>query len=387
MRGIAGYMMILPALLLLAGCEKDELRPGPGERLPDGSFIDDPIVLARSEPVPLSRVEDGEYIIDLSEAPLVRYGSYNDLLISYWTTSSCDEDVYVLDVETGGWKQIGFRDDPEAGLGCRPSFAEQLHLLSSRSCDARQCVNDSAQIRLRGQIPAYYKDMIPHAEPIRLNPDFFTVAIPARYAPNFDGLAYGDGSLWTSNDFFNKIYNIAFTGEVLFEFEPPTGRPSGMASDGKNLWLADREGSIFKLGPDGEVLCSFSMEVNSVTGLAYGAEKLWLVDPGSGVPYYRARIYGLDPEASCRGGSAVVMDALEVPEGRPYGLAWDGSHLLVASDSLYKVTETGVLKGSYPLPVYGVRDIAWDGEGVWILNSGPRDFDAHDPVVTKFRLR
>ncbi len=387
MRGIAGYMTALATFFFLSGCEKDSLRPGPGEGLPDGSYIYDPIVLARSEPAPLSRVEDGEFIIDLSGVPLVKTNLYNDFLISYWTVSSCDEDVYVLDVETASWKQIGFAVDPEAGLGCRPSFMEQLHLLSSQGCEARQCVNDSAQIRLRGNIAAYYKDMIPHAEAIRLNPDFFTVAIPVKYAQGFDGLAYGDGSLWTSTDFFNKIYNIAFTGEVLSEFGPPSARPSGMASDGTNLWLADREGSIFKLGPNGEVLCSFSLEVNSVTGLAYGGDKLWLVDPGSVVPHYPAFIYGLDTEASCGGDFAVITDTLEVPEGRPSGLAWDGSHLLVASDSLYRVTETGVLTDSYPLPVYGVRDIAWDGEGVWILNSGPRDFDAHDPVVTRFRLR
>lgn len=377
-------LCVCAAFGFTAGCDNESVRPV--ESLPSGSFIDQPIVVKTSDPVLLTRVEGDECVFDLSEAPLVRDGEYNDLLVSYWTVTSCDEDVYVFDSAHRAWEQIGFEIDPGVGLGCRESLTQQHHLLSSRGADARECVDDSAHVRILG-IGLMYGGYIPWVQPIKMNPDYFSVPIPARYSDVFNGLAYHGRSLWTSSNWFNKIYNISLTGRILLELDPPSDDPSGMASDGRGLWLADGSDTIFKMDLDGRVLCGFSMDLDSATGLAWGDAKIWVADHGRNVPYRASMIYEVDPGPSCAGGSAVVLNSMETPGGRARGLAWDGAHLLVASDSLYVLTPDGIITDSYDLPVYNVTDIAWDGEGVWILNSGPKDLTSYDPVIARFRLR
>jgi hypothetical protein len=81
-----------------------------------------------------------------------------------------------------------------------------------------------------------------------------------------------------------------------------------------------------------------------------------------------------------------VPDTLVVPGGSCRGLAWDGYHLLAASDSLYVITIEGEIVSAYGLPVMDVQDIAWDGGGVWIINRGPKGLMSKDHVVTRFRL-
>jgi hypothetical protein len=386
MRLFAALLTVFVALAPSIGCEKESLRPGLRDDLPNGSFIDEPIVLERSEPATLSRIEGDDYVIDMSGVPLIANGAYNDILISYSTITSCDEDVYILNAETREWEQIGYAIEPGSGIGCRQMAAEHFHLLSSKGISPKHCLDADNEIRLRGYVLAYTNQPNPKAEALRVNPDYLSVPLPARYFWRFDGLAYEDGSLWTSTDWFDKIYELAPSGEILREFSPPSEDAYGMASDGANLWLADRGGAVFKITRDGEVLCSFNVPVQSATGLAWGNGKLWLGDYGRVTPHRDSKIYGIAAEASCNSGAAIFTDELEIPGGRAIGLAWDGSHILVASDSLYKVAESGAVAAAYAFPVNSVTDIAWDGEAVWILNTGPSDLRVMGPVATRFRL-
>jgi len=386
MKRFAACSAFLLTLSLTGGCEKESLRPGPRDDLPNGSYINEPIVLERSEPATLSRIDGDDYIIDMSEVPLVQSGAYNDILISYWTITSCDEDVYILNAETQEWEQVGYEIEPESGLGCRQMAAEHFHLLSSKGIDAEHCLDGDNQIRLRGYMLAYTNQPNPKAEALRVNPDYLSVPLPARYFWRFDGLAYENGSLWTSTSWFDKIYELAPSGEILSEFPPPSEDAYGMASDGMNLWLADRDGTVFKISREGEVLCSFNVQFQSATGLAWGNGRLWLGDYGRVTPHRDSKICGIAAEASCNSGAAIFTNELEVPGERAIGLAWDGAHILVASDSLYKVVESGAVAASYGFPVNDVAGIAWDGEAVWMLNTGPKDLRVMTPVITRFRL-
>jgi len=198
----------------------------------------------------------------------------------------------------------------------------------------------------------------------------------------FDGLTYDGQSLWVSSNASNELYKVSLSGAILEELAAPSRYPFGLAFDGQNLWLADGTDRIFELTPDGDILCEFSVPTDYPGGLAWGDDKLWLTEYGGS-----QSLFGIEPDASCNTGVAVITDELQTPGGNSYGITWDGTHLLVASDKLYKVTTAGYLAEVYNLPVVSVKDIAWDGEAVWLLNQGPINVWGCDPVISRFRLR
>jgi hypothetical protein len=75
------------------------------------------------------------------------------------------------------------------------------------------------------------------------------------------------------------------------------------------------------------------------------------------------------------------------PDGRPRGLAWDGTHLWVVAglDSsdpiIYQLDPTdGSVLNSFRAPGTGHRDLTWDGEALWYSGHGPRTIFRLDPA-------
>ena len=71
---------------------------------------------------------------------------------------------------------------------------------------------------------------------------------------------------------------MAAPGDVKTSFNAPGRYPSGLASDGKHLFIADwRDAQIFKLSSeDGTVLETFSAPTLKPHGLAYSDGKLYI---------------------------------------------------------------------------------------------------------------
>jgi sugar lactone lactonase YvrE len=76
----------------------------------------------------------------------------------------------------------------------------------------------------------------------------------------------------------------AAPGDVTATVESPCKYPSGLASDGTHLYLADwREARIFQIDPaDGSVLNTWPAPSLNPHGLTFGADRLWVSDDHTG---------------------------------------------------------------------------------------------------------
>lgn len=371
---------IIILFIFMSGCGSnpsslDELK---------ATYIDEPILLESSEFVFATSNWEDEYVFDLRSIELVQKGSFNDLELSYWTGSSCDEDVWVHNYRKGRWDQIGFSPGPD--IMCLCVMTEQCHLFSARGLKPKEYLSIDLKMKIRGTFwpPAKIRAL-------KINPNYFAVPILLEGLYSFDGLSYDGESLWISSNLSDRIYNLSLTGKVKGEFEAPSGYPFGLAYDGYSLWLASGTNQIFKLTSWGEVLCQFSVPTDYPGGLAWGGGILWLAE------YERmfglSQIFGIDSYASCSVYSAVLTDSWEFADEGTQGLAWDGNHLLVVAGhlsdgifTLYKLTTAGEVVESFDLPVKFPRELAWDDEAVWVLCQGPKELRSGDPVIARFKL-
>ena len=109
----------------------------------------------------------------------------------------------------------------------------------------------------------------------------------------------------------------ARVGEVVKTIKTPGPCPTGLAYDGKFLWLADsRLDKIFKLDPvSGKVVKTLETPGYHPEGLAWDGKYLWHVDSAEKL------VYCLDPE------TGEVLKALESNSDGPRDIAWDGKDL------------------------------------------------------------
>jgi hypothetical protein len=338
------------------------------------TYIDEPILLDASETLAPSLSIGDEFLFEFDDISLVENGMYNDFDLAYWTSTSCDTVLWIFNYETGFWDQVDF--SPPPGTVCFLVPTKQSHLFSAVQLEVHYYLNEDLEMQLRGDIDE------PAIRALQINSNYLAVPIIVQGVHYFDGLAHDGQSLWVSSNTSDKLYEVSLSGIVLAEFTAPSRYPFGLAFDGQNLWLADGTDRIFKLNSGGNVLCHFSVPTDYPGGLTWDGSKLWLTEY-SGFQ----RIFGIEPNESCDTGMAVLTDELRTPGGRSYGLAWNGTYLLVASDNLYQMTTSGEIVQVYSLPVAWVTDIAWNEEGVWLLNMGPKSVWGRDPVITKFRLR
>ncbi len=155
---------------------------------------------------------------------------------------------------------------------------------------------------------------------------------------------------------------FAVIGDVDTSFAAPYSCPTGMATDGKHLYLADRKSdTIYKIDPkSGETISEFPAPGFRPQGLAYDSKYLWLVDSEEGV------ILQIDPETK------VAVKTIWCPAQRPRGLAWDAEYLWLAdskADQLLQVsTEDGTTIKELPSPSGNPTGLAFDGTHLWVAD-------------------
>jgi len=151
-------------------------------------------------------------------------------------------------------------------------------------------------------------------------------------------------------------------GDVLQVIKTPGPRPTGLAFDGRNLWLADEfTDKIYKIDPaTGGVLLSFDSPGHHPEGLAFDGHFLWHIDSGEKL------MYKLDPET----GKALII--LESNSPNPRDLAWDGEYLWIAdfrSDTLLKVsTVDGMMVETLAAPAGETTGVTFDGKYLWVAD-------------------
>jgi len=374
----------------LAGCEDNPYTPPRDNGLPRGAFIDDPILLEASDAVD-GFLLDEEIIFNLRDVPMVKNGTVNDLEISYSAGSNCDRDTWIYNYDSESWEQIGFRNAPE--VGCFGSPHDKNHLLSAAGIRARDVLGRDDRVKLRWHSPP--SQAIPQQESLgdtgnptaralRINPDHFSVSLVGPEPRHCYGLTFDGEALWVSER--RRLLGLSTGGEVVGQHCAPAGWPVGLAFNGRILLLADAHNDLSLVTLDGYHVGGWPLPTEYAGGLTYSPHRVWFGEKHGS----ESRIFGMvDTVRVGPGGTAYseVPDTLDAPGGSCHGLACDGDHLLVASDSLYVLAFDGEIVASYGLPVKEAEDIAWDGEAVWVINRGPKELASRDQVITRVRLR
>jgi len=162
----------------------------------------------------------------------------------------------------------------------------------------------------------------------------------------------------------NQINPVS--GKVVKSFDAPNWGSTGIAYDGKYLWLSSwRSDEIFMIDPINEnVVKSFSSQSSgSPVGLAWDGNYLWVAGIEAG-GFGENGIYKIDPI------TGKVIKSFSV-SGRPADITWDGKYLWVSIEfqgiikkidpvdgSISSFYPT-ILRDSYP------RGLAWDGKYLW----------------------
>ena len=161
--------------------------------------------------------------------------------------------------------------------------------------------------------------------------------------------------------------------EEIPSFDTPYNNPSGLAWDGRYLWLSDdtsdswicsEKGKIIKIDPNnGNVIKVFESPGCDPDGLAWDGNYLWVTD---NINHSDRKIFKIDPI------DGNITESIVSPGGKPYGLAWDGNYLWVtdlATDKIYRINLNDETFLTINSPSEDSRDLAWDGSYLWLADG------------------
>ena len=145
------------------------------------------------------------------------------------------------------------------------------------------------------------------------------------------------------------------------------------------LLLAIPSGSAFSA--PGDVVSKVPLSIHHPTGIAWDGKVLWIADRKTD------RFYRLDP------ATGAPTDSIEAPGYFPSGLAWDGKLLWSTDPTDQKIyatdTSTGATVLTIDSPASGPMGIAADGGYLWICDNAEdriMKIDATDgTTITSFR--
>ncbi len=143
------------------------------------------------------------------------------------------------------------------------------------------------------------------------------------------------------------------------KIKAPGPFPTGIAYDGKGLWVADRKSDLlYKIDPNnGNIIKSMPSPSIMPYGLAWDGKYLWVSDISDKM------IYRIDVDQS------TTIKSIEAPSPSAVGLAWDGKNLIVADnkdDEIYIISpDDGTAIRSFKAPTKDTMGLAYDGKYLW----------------------
>ena len=154
----------------------------------------------------------------------------------------------------------------------------------------------------------------------------------------------------------------AAPGDVQAEFDLPCKYPSGLASDGKHLYLLDwRVAELYQLAPnDGSVLQTWPAPTLKPAGLTCGDGVIYVSDDHNG------KICVFNPQ------TGRIERTFEAPDKEPSGLAYADGVLFILegkSRKIYRVSpEDGTILGYFDIPHRSCTHMTHDGKYLWVAN-------------------
>jgi hypothetical protein len=155
---------------------------------------------------------------------------------------------------------------------------------------------------------------------------------------------------------------FATPGDVVKKYPTPGQHPTGLAFDGRSLWLADRmSGLLYEINPaDGKVIRTLTSPGFHVEGLAYGDGYLWAMDPDV------KKVFKLNPK------TGITEAEFPIRGQYPAALAFDGRHLWLGGykgPTLEQLsTEDGTRIDRIPAPGDGCYGLTFDGKYLWVAD-------------------
>ncbi len=154
-------------------------------------------------------------------------------------------------------------------------------------------------------------------------------------------------------------WSKTFSGDVVEKFLAPISDPSGIAWDGKNLWLSDKhKRNIFKLSPKGKLIKTIRGPVKGLSCLHWDGQYLW------GTHTRTNKIYRLDTKGK-------IKTSISPPSFFPFGLSWDGEALWHSDSNnktLYRLDKKGRVLSSFKVPFVHPLGIEWESYYIWVTS-------------------
>lgn len=174
------------------------------------------------------------------------------------------------------------------------------------------------------------------------------------------GMAWDGKYLWVADLKTDTLYALdPEKGAVVRKLPAPTFRPVGLAWDGEQLWcVCGEEEKIYRLRPqDGLVTRTIDAPAQRPAGIAWDGKYLWLVTKAEN------QIHQISPD------DGTTIRFFLAPSKSPQGLTYDGRYLWVSdriSNRIYMVSpERGEVIIMFDAPAPYADGLAWDGKNLW----------------------
>ncbi len=155
----------------------------------------------------------------------------------------------------------------------------------------------------------------------------------------WEGECCGKGFLWVADEGNKEILKLDAYNNVIKRFPSPGDNPSGVAFDGKDLWVSDSaESKVYRLSTeDGTVLAEYNSPIKVPTDLTWDCENIWILglDQCQNVTRacYVPRLVKLDVK------TAKVTEEIELPKQivRPVSIVWVDGIMWIGDYELNRV--------------------------------------------------
>jgi len=165
---------------------------------------------------------------------------------------------------------------------------------------------------------------------------------PDRRSIEICGLAWegdccGAGYLWAADATNLELIKLNDRGNLLKSLPSPTDNPSGIAFDGKNLWVSDEvESKIYNVSiDDGHVIRFIDSPIKHPTDLSWGNKRLWVVgasDYKKEAGTYHTGVRAIDIET----GNFFGIDDIKYIT-RPTAMTWADNHLWIGDYNVNRI--------------------------------------------------
>jgi virginiamycin B lyase len=176
------------------------------------------------------------------------------------------------------------------------------------------------------------------------------------------GFCVGAGSFWATSLLNNTLSRIDPSTNAIAATIPVGLRPSDCCFDGTHIWTSNfNGGTVSKVDPStNSVVATLPVAANPSYRMAFDGKKLWVGD------WSGAKVVGVD----------VVTHALTTINGisQPWGMFFDGTHLLVSSYATSKLHVISPSAGAVQFVASlanggGPHDVIGFGGEIWVALS------------------